>query len=36
MTGPLTANERMVIVGGAGILIIVGLLLWRRKRSSVC
>jgi hypothetical protein len=36
MTGALAVNERLVIAGGAGILIIVGLLLWRRKRSSVC
>jgi hypothetical protein len=34
--GATTAKERMVIAGGAGILIIVGLLLWRRKRHSVC
>jgi hypothetical protein len=35
MTGATAANERLVIAGGAGILIIAGLLLWRRRRSSV-
>src|SRR5581483_11612525 len=34
--GAMAGKEKLVIAGGAGVLINVGLLLWRRKRASVC
>jgi hypothetical protein len=35
MTTPQPVDERVVIAGGAGFLVIVALLLWRRKQSSM-
>jgi hypothetical protein len=32
----LSADQRLAIAGGAGLLIMVGLLLWRRRKSSMC
>jgi hypothetical protein len=32
----LGTDEKLLIVGGIGFLVIVGLLLWRRKHSGIC